>query len=223
MFGGTDWGNMGHPHGYTSYDIGAAIAESRRVHREKYSELKLQANGLQVSPAYLTSVPDNGTFGVFTDKHEIVTTRLAPTEGGGAFYIVRHSDWINHETAEYRVHVPVTGRNVSIPQLGGQLSLSSRDSKVHVVDYDVGGIPLHYSSAEIFTWKKSGSRSVLVLYGGERETHEFAVPTELGPLRVEGDGVIFKNKGDSVVVQWHVEPDRRIVHFGKTLEVHLLW
>jgi hypothetical protein len=64
-------GNLRHPGGYMSYDVGAAIAENRQVSREKYSELKLRANFLQVSPAYLTSHPDNGSFGVYTDTNDL--------------------------------------------------------------------------------------------------------------------------------------------------------
>ncbi|KAF2632356.1 glycoside hydrolase family 35 protein [Macroventuria anomochaeta] len=56
-YGGTNWGNIGHPLGYTSYDMGAAISEDRQLVREKYSELKLQANYLRSSPAYLTASP----------------------------------------------------------------------------------------------------------------------------------------------------------------------
>ncbi|KAF7541462.1 hypothetical protein G7054_g527 [Neopestalotiopsis clavispora] len=224
MFGGTNWGNLGHPLGYTSYDVGAAIDENRQVNREKYSELKLQANFLQVSPAYLTTVPSEGVFGVFTNNSDLVTTQLAATESNGAFYIVRHADWTTQSTAHYTLSVTVGGRNLTLPQMGGSLSLPGRDSKIHVIDYDVGGIELEYSTAEIFTWKKSASKTVLVLYGGAGETHEFAVPSYLGmPVSVEGDGVQYTQISGSVVVQWNVESSRRVVHFGNSLEVHLLW
>lgn len=224
MFGGTNWGNIGHPMGYTSYDIGAAIAEGREVNREKYSELKLQANFLQVSPTYQTSIPSEGTFGVFTNTSELVTTELAPTESGGTFYIVRHSDWTSQATTKYTLHINSNGRNLTIPQMGGSLSLPGRDSKIHVVDYDIGGVTLHYSSAEVFTWKKSSSKTVLIVYGGMDEIHEFALPSELGlPSRVEGDGVRSAQHSGSTIIQWDVQSSRRVVHFDKTLEVHLVW
>lgn len=224
MFGGTNWGNMGHPMGYTSYDVGAAIAENREVNREKYSELKLQANFLQVSPAYQTSMPSEGTFGIFTNTSELVTTELAPTESGGTFYIVRHSDWTSQTTAKYTLRIGSSGRNLTVPQLGGSLSLSGRDSKIHVVDYDVGGIALHYSSAELFTWKRTLSKTVLIMYGGMDETHEFALSSELGlPSRVEGDGIRSAQQSGSTIIQWDVQSSRRVVHFGETLEIHLVW
>ena len=80
-------GNLGHPGGYTSYDVGAAIAENREVNREKYSELKLQANFLQASPAYLTTSPSNGSYGVYTDTHDLLVTPLSGPLT--SFYIVR--------------------------------------------------------------------------------------------------------------------------------------
>lgn len=223
MFGGTNWGNLGHPDGYTSYDIGSPISENRRVHREKYSELKLQANFLQVSPAYLTSAPSEGFYGVFTNTTELVTTELA-SKSNGTFYIVRHGDWTSKATVPYELRLVSNGRNFTVPQLGGQLSLSGRDSKIHVVDYALGSIKLLYSSAEIFTWKMASQKTVLILYGDAGETHEFALPERLGlPDYIEGGGVQYEHLHSSIVVHWHVEPDRRVVHFGKTLEVHLLW
>ncbi|KAJ5731456.1 beta-galactosidase [Penicillium malachiteum] len=225
IFGGTNWGNLGYPGGYSSYDVGAAISEDRQVIREKYSELKLQAGFLQASSAtYLTSQPDNGSYGVCTDSTTLATTRL--TSNATSFYIVRHGELPDESTVLYRLNIATSIGNVSVPQLGGNLSLHGRDSKIHVADYDVGGINLIYSSAEVFSWKKSGLKSVLVLYGGEDETHEFAIPRELGkPSTIEGTGLDIDSAASShaIVIKWSVEPERRVVHFGEQLEVHLLW
>ncbi|KAI0974123.1 glycoside hydrolase superfamily [Xylaria arbuscula] len=224
IFGGTNWGNIGHPLGYTSYDVGAAIGENRQVTREKYSELKLQANFLQVSPAYLTMIPQDSQFGVYTNTTELVTTPLlASNNEGGAFYIVRHSDWTSEDTIRYVLQLSNPGRVLTIPRLGGSLSLIGRDSKIHVLDYDVGGIQLVYSTAEIFTWKKSSTKTTLVLYGGVGEMHEFCVEGNFGsePL-IEGEGVRYEIRGSLNTVQWDVEPVRRVIHLGQVLEVHLL-
>jgi hypothetical protein len=89
LFSSTNWGNLGHPGGYTSYDYAAAIAEDRSVLREKYSEVKLQANFLRASPAYLTAVPDQTVNGSSVNTVAIATTRLAGITTG--FYVVRHA------------------------------------------------------------------------------------------------------------------------------------
>ncbi|OJZ84692.1 glycoside hydrolase family 35 protein [Aspergillus luchuensis CBS 106.47] len=222
IFGGTNWGNLGHPGGYTSYDVGAAIAEDREVTREKYSELKLQSNFLQASPAYLESHPVFGSYGIYTDTTSLAVTRLAgnPTN----FYVVRHGELTSQESTSYKLRVNTTAGSLTIPQLGGTLSLNGRDSKIHLVDYNVGDVSLIYSSAELFTWKQTGSKSVVVLYGGEDELHEFAVPASIGkPTSIEGDDLQIQQINSTTVIQWAVQPSRRVVHFGNTLEVHLLW
>ncbi|KAJ5611498.1 beta-galactosidase, partial [Penicillium herquei] len=222
IFGGTNWGNLGYPGGYTSYDVGAAIKEDRQVIREKYSEMKLQAGFLQASPAYLLSQPDNGSYGVYTDSLTVATTRLSTNST--SFFIVRHGDLQAQNNVSYKLKLPVSKGSLTIPQLGGSLSLNGRDSKIHVMDYDVGGVNLIYSSAEVYTWKKSGKKSILVLYGGQNETHEFAVQSSLGlSSNIEGQGVKVRHTASGIAVHWQVEPARRVIHFGETLEVHLLW
>jgi len=86
----TNWGNLGHPGGYTSYDYAAAIAEDRTILQEKYSEVKLQANFLRASPAYLTAVPDHTANGSHVNTAAISTTRLAGNLT--SFYVVRHAE-----------------------------------------------------------------------------------------------------------------------------------
>ena len=67
------------------------------------------------------------------------------------------------------------------------MSLNDRDSKIHVTDYNLDGIKLLYSSAEILTWARGpGSTRVLILYGGAGETHELAVARQLGNMTVVG-------------------------------------
>ena len=149
-YGGTNWGNLGHPVGYTSYDYGSVIAEDRTVAREKYSEAKLEANFLRASPAYLTATPMNGSNGSFVNTDLIATTPVVGNLTG--FYVIRHAYYNSTGSTDYRLTVPTRQGNVNIPQLSSALTLNGRDSKIHVTDYDVGGFPLLYSSAEIFTW-----------------------------------------------------------------------
>jgi beta-galactosidase len=76
-FGGTNWGNLGHADGYTSYDYGAAITEERQVHREKYSEAKLIANFVAASGDALASATAGfNQTGVFADSTDITVTPL---------------------------------------------------------------------------------------------------------------------------------------------------
>ena len=86
-YGGTNWGNLGHPGGYTSYDYGSVITEDRQVYREKYSEAKLEANFLKVSPAYLTAKPGTRSTTAYTDRSDLAVTPLWGNQTN--FYVIR--------------------------------------------------------------------------------------------------------------------------------------
>lgn len=171
----------------------------------------------------MTSAPDNGSYGIYTDSMELITTSLKSNQHDTAFYIVRHADHTSQSTIHYSMNIFASKQNLKIPQLGGTLSLIGRDSKIHVADYYVGAIKLIYSTAEIFTWKRYKHKTVLVLYGGAGETHEFAVDKDLGTPTTEGGSIIIGTIGSSTIVQWDVSPVRRVLYFGRDLEIHLLW
>ena len=119
--------------------------------REKYSELKLEVNFLRASgSAYLTSIPGNVSNGSYVDSDALATTALIGNKTN--FYIVRHAEYNSTASTMYRLTVPTSAGNLTIPQLSPTLTLNGRDSKIHVTDYDIGGINILYSSAEIFTW-----------------------------------------------------------------------
>ncbi|KAI2615041.1 beta-galactosidase, domain 2-domain-containing protein [Hypoxylon sp. NC1633] len=60
-------------------------------------------------------------------------------------------------TTTYEPYLPSSAGNISIPQLGGKLMLTGRDSKIHVTYYDAGGINFAYCTAEISTWDRNVS------------------------------------------------------------------
>ncbi|KAH7074012.1 glycoside hydrolase superfamily [Paraphoma chrysanthemicola] len=219
-FGGTNWGNLGHAGGYTSYDYGAAITEERQVHREKYSEAKLIANFVHASPALATAVPGYNTTGVYADNAAITVTPLFGNKT--SFYVTRQTKYNSLASTPYKLKLRTSAGNLTIPQLGGSLTLNGRDTKIHVADYDVGGFNLLYSTAEIFTWKKYGSRTVLVVHGGPKELHELAVSRTSGGTAVEGSGVKFSNRNGNTILQWESSSDRRTVRVGSDLYIVIL-
>ena len=207
--------------GYTSYDYGSSIMENREISREKYSELKLEANFLKVTPAYLTASVGNAVTGIYTDNNDIFTTPLWGNGSTTNFYVIRHSDFQQQTPATYSLEVETSKGALSIPQLGGSLTLSGRDSKWHVTDYDVGGITLLYSTAEIFTWKKFEKKTVLVVYGGPGELHELSVITSSSANVVEGSAVTTKQTNGTTTLSWQTSSTRRVVQVG-SLFVYIL-
>lgn len=197
------------------------IAEDRTITREKYSEAKLQAQFLKVSPGYLTAVPANLSTTLYTDTTKLSVTPVIGTESASSFYVVRHTIYDSTDTVTYRLKIKTSAGALTVPQLGGKLTLSRRDSKVHVTDYNVGGTTLLYSTAEVFTWQKFHSGKVLVLYGGPGELHEASIVTTATPKTVEGKGVTTKSLHGTVVLQWETSNSRRIVQIGD-LSVYLL-
>ncbi|KAG6010445.1 hypothetical protein E4U21_006446 [Claviceps maximensis] len=226
IYGGTNWGNIGHPGGYTSYDYGAAIRENRVIDREKYSEVKLQGQFMKVSPGYITASVGDASSSQFSDNTGITITPLTGNTTGG-FFVVRQTDYTATGTIFYTLKLPTSEGTLTIPQRGGTLSLHGRDSKIHLTDYPVGEFTLLYTTAEVLTWKKNGSKTVLILYGGPDELHEFAVSDSVTALdtakdmRVEGSSVSAHADGLSTIVQWRAGPKRQFVQVGN-LSVYLV-
>jgi hypothetical protein len=211
-FGGTNWGNLGHPGGYTSYDYAAAIREDRRVDREKYSEQKLQANFFKVSPAYLTASRSNASTTLWTTSTDLSVTPAF--KGNTGFYFLRHSKYNSLDSTSYKLKIPTTAfGNITVPQLNDtSLTLNGRDAKVHVSDYDIGGATLVYSTAEVFTWHKYKDRTVLVLYGGPGETHELTLAVT-GYKTLEGEVRTIATRGYTLI-NWKADGQRKVVKVG---------
>ncbi|KXH56688.1 glycosyl hydrolase family 35 [Colletotrichum salicis] len=223
-WGGTNWGNLGHSDGYTSYDYGAQITEERLVNREKYSETKLQSNFLHVSPAYLVADRFNASF-EWTNNDAITVTPA--TTNTTKFYIARHTKYDSLETTAYKLKVKtVKYGELEVPQLSDSLYLTRRDSKIHVSDYPVGNKNLVYSTAEIFTWKKYADKTVLVVYGGADEHHELAIEGEQADVTdenvIEGSDVTIEQKDGYTVLGWAVSDERKVVRVHENLYVYLL-
>lgn len=101
--------------------------------------------------------------------------------------------------------------------------MSLMQPQLQVTDYDVRGINLVYSSADIYTHGLSGKKRVLIIYGLAGETHELAFSSILGKPSVEGGSVKIEKKASTYVVQWQVAAERKILHYGDRLDVYLLW
>lgn len=149
----------------------------------------------------------------------MVTTPVLGSNG--SFFVVRHSDFTSEASTNYTLSLPTSAGTISIPQLGGSLSLNGRDSKVHVTDYPVGSSTLLYSTAEIFTWQEYDNTTVLVVYGGPNELHELVVIGASGGSLVEGDDVTIQQSNGSVIAQWQTSSDRRILQVGD-LSIYIL-
>ncbi|KAI3336951.1 glycoside hydrolase family 35 protein [Xylariaceae sp. AK1471] len=226
IFGGTNWGNLGHPGGYTSYDYGSVLKEDRTITREKYSELKLQATFLMSSPSYLTAIPGNSSNATYSDTTDItVTPLLGNTTDDASFFVVRHSEYTSLNSTSYKVTLPTSQGKITVPSGDQSLSLNGRDSKIMVTDYDVQGTRLLYSTADIFTQNKYDERTILIMYAGATEYNEFAIQGSSDDVKeLEKGGnftVVGGNSSDFVTIGWAASPDRTVLQIGG-VNVYLL-
>ncbi|KAH6854926.1 glycoside hydrolase family 35 protein [Chaetomium sp. MPI-CAGE-AT-0009] len=180
LYGGTNWGNLGYDGGYTSYDYAAAIAEDRTITREKYSELKLQAQFFKVSPGYLEATPDLKPIpGFYSPNQDITVTGVVGPKG--SFYVTRKTAYKDPTPVSYTLKLPTSKGVVTIPHLGGTLTMPGRDTRIH-----------EYTD-----------QTIVVVYGGMGETHELLMkPTALGMSTKASPGVKTKQDGTHLYTQW---------------------
>ncbi|MFH8341789.1 beta-galactosidase [Streptomyces sp. AM6-12] len=87
-YGGTNWGWLGMPQNYTSYDYGAAIRENRQLD-PKYSTDKLIGYFTQALTPLTKTDP---LAPAPTDNAKIVDTARGNPDTGTQFHVLRHSD-----------------------------------------------------------------------------------------------------------------------------------
>lgn len=186
--------------------------------REKYSDTKLLAYFSKAAPVYREAVPGTLTTGL-TNNNAITVTPLR--SNSSSFWVVRHSAYENREVSQYKITLPTSQGNITIPQLEDSLSLHGRDSKILITDFDLGdGTTLVYSSAELLAAGNFGGKRTVILYGGPDETHELAIKSSdeaksTGRLsRIEGPDVQTETADATAVISWKVSPERRILEFG---------
>ncbi|KAK6540670.1 hypothetical protein TWF694_008063 [Orbilia ellipsospora] len=205
-YGGTNWGHIGHPGVYTSYDYAAAIAEDRTL-REKYYEEKLQALFLKVSPAYLTSTPGTPAT-VSTSSSQMTITTLKDNVGGKTrFNIIRQSNPNELTNSNWKLSLTTSAGTLSVPTLNNaNFVLPSRDSKTIVTDYSAGGVNILYSTSEILTWQVIDSKTIIVLYANKGEIGETAIISSatLTPSVLSGNSgsVSSKQSGSTFTIQY---------------------
>lgn len=100
--------------------------------REKYSELKLQANFLMASPSFLVATPQNQTNGTYTSSDQLNMSPVLTNTTG--YWVVRHAFYDSKNTTRYQLKLPTSAGNITIPQICGSLQLVGRDSKVRTHD-----------------------------------------------------------------------------------------
>ena len=170
--GATNWGNLGAPVVYTSYDYSAPLRETRQV-QPKFSQTKLIGLFTRVSQDLLyTEMESNGT-GNAVDTSDIWTWVLRNQNNSAGFYVAQHSTSSSRAVTDFTVSLNTSAGTIAVPNV----ELNGRQSKIIVTDYHLGNNTLLYSSADVLTYGIFESQTVLVLYLEQGQTGEFAFKT----------------------------------------------
>jgi hypothetical protein len=173
-------------------------------------------NFLKVSPTYLDVQPFNSSV-TMANTSDISVSPLLGLSTNSSFWVVRHTDYTSSDDTSYTMPIQTSNGTVTIPQLGGALSLLGRDSKILVTDYPLGNINLLYSTAELFTWKQFGDYTVVVLYGEIGEHEELAIGLSNPDIAVlEGDTSSIQHQytGNQTILAWDITSSRLVVQVG---------
>ncbi|KIJ38578.1 glycoside hydrolase family 35 protein [Sphaerobolus stellatus SS14] len=177
FYGGTSWGALPNPGGYTSYDYGGAIPEARNI-VAKYTELKFQGLFLRSSREFLKTdwIGDSNsslTIATSVTNPDVYLTQLKNFDTGAAFWIVRQND----STSTANVTFKLTLENdLQVPLVAPTIALNGRQSKVFVTNYTFGEkSKVQYSTAEVFYAGTIDGRDVLFLRGDNNQAHEVAL------------------------------------------------
>lgn len=164
----------------------------------KHQELKLQGIFLRSSPDFYKTnwIGDSSTgfaAGAVTNTAAFVTFLQNPDSLAG-FWVVRQSTStstydsltlrisaifiVDHSaTTNFKLNVTTASEaKLQIPLVASTITLSGRESKVLLTDYNLGsGSSLLYSTAQVFFSGVIGSKDVVLLYGPSAQEHEFAL------------------------------------------------
>lgn len=158
-YGGTNWGNLGAPVVYTSYDYSAPLRETRQI-RDKLYQIKLIGLFTRVSTDLLnTQMIGNGTGLPYTNDSTIRTWELRNIGQKAGFYTVLHASSPSQLSTTLTLNVTTSKGSVLLPNI----NLAGRQAKIVTTDYSFGSHTLLYNTAEVLTYG-TFEEDVLVLY-----------------------------------------------------------
>ncbi len=163
-YGGTTWGWQTDTltSGYSSYDYGAAITESRQL-TSKYYDMK-SLGYLTQSVAPLTDTEPEAA-PPSSNSSVAIGARVNPGTGT-EFFTIRQADSRSTATESTTFTLKDADGTFGVPSAPGTaITLAGRDSKLLIAGYDMGGQHLVYSTSELMTHTAAGTGDVAVLYG----------------------------------------------------------
>lgn len=162
-YGGTSWGYLPFPGGYTSYDYGSAINEKRQLDDKTAQQKKI---GLMLQNVKPIAKTDNLTEGATKDGTHYIIERENP-DTKTKFYFVRHNKTNTTLDSTYNLSVKTDEVDKRVP-----VRVNGQTSKIVTANYDFGKQHLVYSSNEIFTQFSNRNEDTAVVYSDKGDPNE---------------------------------------------------
>lgn len=166
-YGGTSWGWLPAPVVFTSYDYGAAIAETREL-RPKAEELK-QLGGLIAAVPDLAGMVPAGAVEISSPNIQVYHNKNPDT--GARFLFVAHKPSNRQTDDSFTLTADLPDGRYTLPQM----RLNGFDAKWLVAGVNLGGQRLVWSTSELQTHIARDGEDVVLLYGRTNETGSTAL------------------------------------------------
>ena len=189
-FGGTNWGNLGAPVVYTSYDYSSPLREAREV-QLKFKQTKLVGLFTRNSQDLRKTVMESNGTGNAVSSTDIYSWVLRNPDNGAGFYTLQHSASNSRAVTSFDAHLNTSFGVVNV----ANVQLNGRQSKILTTDYHFGDTTLLYSSADVLTYGIFDTKPVLVLYLQAGQVGEFAFPTSQNGKVVHGTVKVTESSG----------------------------
>ncbi len=176
-YGGTNWGWLGMPENYTSYDYGAAIRETRQLDPKYYEDKLIGYFTQAVAPLTKTDAIPPGT----PDNPAIVDTARKNPDTGTEFHVLRHSNSTSTSADSTHISIdfnakPITNVSYTYDDTDPALQYSGNWSHVANQSYTGGD----YKNTESFSNRAGDSLTVpfsgtaIRWIGSQTNNHGFA-------------------------------------------------
>ncbi|MFE9770585.1 beta-galactosidase [Streptomyces sp. NPDC005931] len=171
-FGGTSWGWLPSPGGYTSYDYGAPLDEGRRP-TAKAAALHQLGHLLRTVPDLARLNPARGE--VRAGDERLRVRHLTNPDTGAEVYVLRN------DSAE-EVTSTLPGTAIDVP-----VTVGPRDAKLLATGLELGRRRLAYCTAQPMLSMTAGRTDVAVFAGRRGETAQVALDCEVQPVTTRLD------------------------------------
>ncbi|KAG6809184.1 hypothetical protein H0H92_001242 [Tricholoma furcatifolium] len=211
LYGGTNWGGLATSLIGTSYDYSSPIEESRQI-SDKYYETKIL--GLFFRAAEDLTMTNRVNYSTsYTNDSTIGATELRNPDTQAAFYVTIHDTSASQSVTDFTVNIATSAGNLTVPQFGGSVCLSGRQSKILVTDFKFGTNTLVYSTAEVLSHSIVDSKSVLALWLPNGETGEFRIKGGSVKRQLSRTGGTFHDIGKDLVYSYTQGDDQSVLQF----------